>query len=271
MQTVKSKKRHSCWDEREIPASFWKLTNAEFLWPQYRSLYQQGPNHKTKEKVPNWEQFRTLFNTTILPPKESFWPKQDNFLLPLTFSSLFPDFIFPNVAFFPLSVKENYWKGNALMFIASGEQVKQGRGRKFLSTQIYGSLEGMLTKRSVRHMNPAAVTGPRMSSLPHHMSPLQGCEERQNNSSFESLLSYLGQLSKNDWKWFSARCSSTFPFLQACCVDTMSTWCNNSPWGTLLSQTCGQPWWFTLMLLHFHVLLTPCLWLLYMLIWVTKT
>lgn len=87
MQTVKSKKRHSCWDERETPASFWKFTNVGFLLPQLRSFCQQGPNCKTKEKFPNSEQFRTLFNLTILPPKESFWPKQDNSPLPVSFFS----------------------------------------------------------------------------------------------------------------------------------------------------------------------------------------
>lgn len=142
MQTVKSKKRHSCWDERETPASFWKLTNVGFLLPQLRSLCQQGPNCKTEEKFPNPEQFRALFSTTILLPKESFWPKQDNFLLHISFFSHSFQILGSQMwHFFPLSVRENNWKGNALMLIASGEEAKKERGGKLVSTMIYTSLE----------------------------------------------------------------------------------------------------------------------------------
>lgn len=128
MQTVKSKKRHSCWDERDAPASFWKVTNVGFLLLHLMSFCQQGPNCKTSEKFPNSEQFRTLFNTTILPPKASFWPNKGNCLLPVSFSLVLTRFYIPKCGISPPSqFRENNWKGNALMLSASGEEAKKER------------------------------------------------------------------------------------------------------------------------------------------------
>lgn len=115
MQTAKSKKRHSWWDERETPASFWKLTNVGFLLPQLRSFCQQGLNCKTKKHFPSSEQFRTLFSTTILPHKGSFWPKQDNCLPPVSFFFAPSRFYVPKCGiFFPSQSEKITEKGMCL-------------------------------------------------------------------------------------------------------------------------------------------------------------
>lgn len=129
MQTVKSKKRHSCWDERDAPASFWKVTNVGFLLLHLMSFCQQGPNCKTSEKFPNSDQFRPFSIQPFYPLKQVFGQIRVIVCFLSLFLSFSPDFIFPNVAFLPPLSSEKITEKGMLLCSVPQERRQRRKGK----------------------------------------------------------------------------------------------------------------------------------------------